>query len=179
MVAVVEVETEAVVTVNVAEVLPAATVTVAGTVALVELEARDTAAPPVAAGPLRVTVPVEDVPPVTLLGLTATLESVGVLIVSVAVLLTPATVPVIVAVVTAETADVETVKVAVVAPAATVTVAGTVALVVLEVRLTTIPLAPAGPLRVTVPVDLAPPVSDVGLSETPESAAAVIVSVAV
>jgi hypothetical protein len=68
-----------VLTVNVMLLAPAATVTLAGTVAaaVVSLE-RETAAPPVGAGPLRVTVPVEDcAPPVTLVGFTVTEERVG------------------------------------------------------------------------------------------------------
>ena len=53
----------------------AATVTLAGTVAAdVLLFERVTTAPPVGAGPLRVTVPVEDVPPITDRGLRPTLE---------------------------------------------------------------------------------------------------------
>jgi hypothetical protein len=49
---------------------PAGTVTLAGTAATpVLLLERETTAPPAGAGPLRVTVPVEDVPPVTLVGL--------------------------------------------------------------------------------------------------------------
>jgi hypothetical protein len=54
--------------VNVAVVAFAPTVTVAGTVALAPSEARLTTRPPVGAGPLRVTVPVEVFPPYTLLG---------------------------------------------------------------------------------------------------------------
>jgi hypothetical protein len=50
-------------------VLPAATVTVEGTVAAGSLLLSATAAPPVGAGPFSVTVPVEPVPPVTLDGL--------------------------------------------------------------------------------------------------------------
>jgi len=38
---------------------------------------RETAAPPLGAGPLRVTVPIEGDPPVTLIGLGAIEESVG------------------------------------------------------------------------------------------------------
>ena len=60
-------------------------------------------------------------------------------------------------VVFADTAEVLTVNVAVVAPAATVTVAGTVAFALLEESVTTSPLGPAGPVRVTVPVTAVPP----------------------
>jgi len=82
MVTGVDVVTVLLLTVNVALVLPAATVTLAGTVATdgLLLE-RETAAPPLRAGPLRVTVPVEvpveEDPPVTLVGLSVTAESVG------------------------------------------------------------------------------------------------------
>jgi len=65
----VDVVTAVVFTVNVALLAPAATVTVAGTVAVdvLPLE-REMTAPPVGAGPLSVTVPVEGDPPVTLVG---------------------------------------------------------------------------------------------------------------
>ena len=67
-----------VLTVKVALLAPAATVTLAGTVAAAALSLiRETAAPPVGAGPLRVTVPVEGDPPVTLIGLSAIAESVA------------------------------------------------------------------------------------------------------
>lgn len=66
-----------VLTVNVMLLAPAATVTLAGTVAATVLSLiRETAAPPVGAGPLRVTVPVEGDPPVTLIGLSTIEESV-------------------------------------------------------------------------------------------------------
>ena len=61
-------DTALVVTVNVPVVLSAATVTFAGTCAAELSLARVTTAPPVAAGALRVTVPVDEVPPSTLLG---------------------------------------------------------------------------------------------------------------
>jgi hypothetical protein len=63
--------TDEVVIVNVAEVAPAATVTLAGTVAEALLLASETTTPPLGAALVRVTVPVDDVPPVTLVGLTA------------------------------------------------------------------------------------------------------------
>lgn len=67
--------TGVVVTENVAVVCPAATVTVDGSCAAGLLLVRLTLAPPVGAAPLRVTVPVEDVPPVTDEGLSETVES--------------------------------------------------------------------------------------------------------
>lgn len=85
----------------------------------------------------------------------------------------------IVAVVTALTGVVLTVNVTEVEPAGTVTEAGTVALVELEDRLTTVPPVPAAPFRVTVPVELVPPVTVVGDSETELRTAGVIVRVVV
>ena len=64
-------------TLNVALVAPAATLTLAGTVAAVELLESVTSAPPLGAAALRLTVPVEAVPPTTLVGLSKTVESVG------------------------------------------------------------------------------------------------------
>jgi hypothetical protein len=75
MVAVVEAVTADVVAVNVALELPALTVTVAGTTALALLLDNATTTPPVGAVPVKVTVPVEEVPPVTLAGLSDTPES--------------------------------------------------------------------------------------------------------
>ena len=69
MVAVAEEVTAFVVTVNVAVVLPAATATVAGTVADVLLLDSATEIPPVGAAALKVTVPVDELPPVTVVGL--------------------------------------------------------------------------------------------------------------
>ena len=76
--------TAAVLTVKLAVVAPAATVTLAGTVAAALLLESVTCAPPEGAGPFRVTVPVEGDPPVTLAGLTETAERVGRLMVNVA-----------------------------------------------------------------------------------------------
>ena len=90
----VETITALVLTVNVALVAPAATVTLAGTVAATVLPLiTETDAPPLGAGPLSVTVPVEGDPPVKLMGLSATAESVAEPVgatLSEAVLVTPA-----------------------------------------------------------------------------------------
>src|SRR5437660_10022805 len=78
MVTGVEPVTALVLTVNVALLAPAATVTLAGTVAVDVLLERVTAAPPVSAGALSVTAPVEDgAPPVTLVAFSVSEESVG------------------------------------------------------------------------------------------------------
>src|SRR5207247_9209412 len=80
MVTEVVVDTGLVLTVKVALVALPGTVTLAGTVAtLVLLLERATTAPPLGAGPLSVTVPVEELPPVTLVGLRLSDESVGAL----------------------------------------------------------------------------------------------------
>ena len=69
MVTVAELPTTFVVTVNVALVAPAATVTLAGTVATpVLLLVSATATPPAGAGPFNVTVPVDGLPPTTVVG---------------------------------------------------------------------------------------------------------------
>ena len=78
MVTEVEAETARVVTVNVALVAPAGTVTLAGTVATaVLLLERETRAPPLGAGPLSWTLPVEGNPPLTLVGFSASEVRVG------------------------------------------------------------------------------------------------------
>ena len=72
MVAEVEVLTAVVVTVNVALELPAATVTLRGTVAAALLLDSDTTMPPVGAAPFSVTVPCDVLPPVTVVGFSVT-----------------------------------------------------------------------------------------------------------
>jgi hypothetical protein len=65
-------------TVNVALAAPAGTVTLAGTVAAdILLLESETVAPPYGAGPLSITVPVDEEPPLTLGGLTVTEDNVG------------------------------------------------------------------------------------------------------
>jgi hypothetical protein len=169
-----------VVTVKVALVLPAATVTLEGTVATdVKLLESVTTAPPAGAGPLRVTVPVDGAGPLTVVGFRVIELSVGAVIVKVAVRATPR-VPVIVTEVLVATALVVTVNVAVVALAATVTLACTCAAPVLLLdRVTTAPPAGAGPFNVTVPVDEVLPITAVGLRLTELAVAAVTVKVAV
>ena len=76
--------TGVVVIVKVADVVPAGTTTVGGAEALVELELNVTEAPPVGAMPLRVIVPVEELPPTTDVGDTERAETVAGVIESVA-----------------------------------------------------------------------------------------------
>jgi hypothetical protein len=79
MVAEVDMSTKEVLTAKVALVLPAGTVTLEGTLAAPLLLESITWAPPAGAGPLSVTVPVEDPkgPPTTLFGLNVSEETVG------------------------------------------------------------------------------------------------------
>src|SRR5216110_3131364 len=78
IVAEVDTRTIDVFTVKVALLLPPGTVTLAGTLAAPLLLERVTCAPPVGAGPLSVTVPVEDcTPPTTLVGFNVSEETVG------------------------------------------------------------------------------------------------------
>ncbi len=177
----VEAVTVFVVTVNVAVVAPAATVTLAGTVAAdVLLLDKVTTVPAEGAGPVKVTVPVEEVPPVTLEGLSASEVRAGRSTVKVAVLVVPLSTAEIVTEVLADTGVVVIVNVAVVAPAATVTLAGNVAAdVLLPDSVTRAPPEGAAPFKVTVPVEDAPPSGLLGLSETEEGVAALTVKVAV
>ena len=79
-----------VVTVKVAVVALAATVTLAGTcAAAVLLLDRVTTAPPAGAGPVSFTVPVEDVPPITETGLKVTELTAAAVTVKLAVLVAP------------------------------------------------------------------------------------------
>ena len=74
----VEAVTARVVTVKAALVTPAGMVTLAGTVAtVVSLLERETRAPPLGAGPLSVTLPVEGDPPLTLVGFSVSEVRVG------------------------------------------------------------------------------------------------------
>jgi hypothetical protein len=173
IVEVVETATAVLVTVKVADVAPDAMVTVAGTVAAALSLDRVTTAPPAGAAPSKVTVPVEDDPPVTLAGLSDMLDRAAGLIVRVAVCESPKS-PVIVTETTAPTALVFTAKLAVVAPAATVTLAATVASALSLDRVTTAPSAGAALLRVTVPVEEDPPVTLAGATETLESTGGLI-----
>lgn len=68
-------------------------------------------------------------------------------------------------------------KVVLVALAATLTLAGTVAALLLLCNETEMPPVGAGPVSVTVPVEELPPTTDVGFMLTPESAGGLTVSV--
>jgi hypothetical protein len=119
--------------------------------------------PPAGAAPLSVTVPVVLFPPSTLAGTIVNDVSVGAVTVRGAETVVPFADADIVTVVCAATGDVVTVKVADVAPDGMTTGPLTEAAALFEDRLTVNPAAGAGALIVTVPVELAPPNTEVGL----------------
>jgi hypothetical protein len=161
-----------VVMVKVADVLPAGTVTEAGTVAAaVLLLWREMLAPPDGAGPVKVTVPVEGLPPVTLVGLIVRdvrlteAGAVGVTV-KVAVCVAPNE-PVMITAVFVLTAVVVIAKLALVFPLVTTTLAGVCPTAVLLLDSVTVaPPIGAGPVRLTVPVAPDPPTTVEGLTET-------------
>src|SRR5215211_2671184 len=158
---------------KVALVVPCATDTPAGTVAAaVWLLDRETAKPPAGAADVSVTLACDEAPPVTLVGLTDTVERAagaeGGATVSVALRVAPPYVPLIVRDVDAVTDAVLTTNVALKAPAGTVTLAGTVAaLVLLLDRVTTAPPEGAALVRLAVPSEVLPPTTLAGLSAIP------------
>jgi hypothetical protein len=112
----------------------------------------DTEIPPLGAAPVNFTVPVEPAPPTTVLGDSDSELNTGAVTVSVADLIDPPLLAVIVPGVADATGIVETLNVAFVAPAGTVTFEGTAAAEeLLEERDTETPPAYAGPVSVTVP----------------------------
>jgi hypothetical protein len=163
--------TAIVVTVKVAVVAPAWTVTLDGTVATFVLLLESwTVTPAEGAALLRVTVPVDWLPPTTVDGFKLKADNAGPgVIVSAAVFVTPLETADIVATVDEETGFVLTLKLAVVAPCGTVTEGGTVADVLLLERVTTT-LAVAAPVSVTVPVEEFPPTTLVGFTDKEDSA---------
>jgi hypothetical protein len=173
------VDTGLVVIGNVTDVLPAGIVTEPGTPAEGELLDRSRANPPLGAGPLIVTVQLDDVPPMTVVGLRLTEVTTGASTVTVAVFVTCPSVAEIVAVTLEATASVFTVKVADVAPAATVTADGTVASGELLDKFIGTPPVGAAETIVTVPVDNVPPVPELGLTETELTGGGYIVSIPV
>lgn len=178
MVGVMVVATGEVWTVNVTEVEAATTVMLAGTTAAALFELKLTFTPPDGAGPSRAIVPVELMPPTSVAGAKLTFDGTGGMTTSVAVTDELPDAAVIVADVTVATADVAIVNVADEEPAATVTVGGVIALALLEVNVTTVPLFGAGAFSVTVPVEDLPPTRLVGETVRPFSPNGSIVSAA-
>jgi len=165
--------------VKVVEVFPAGMVTVLGTDAEPVLLVKASVIPPVGATPLIETVPVGDLPPTTEAGLSVKPVIVGGLIVRVAFLDVPFSVAVRAATVTAGTVVVLTVKVAFELPAAILTVAESVAALLLLARLIVNPPVGAGPERLTVPVEEARPATVVGFKVREVRPGGVTVSVVV
>ncbi len=159
--------TALVVTVNVPAVAPLAMVADVGTVAAALPEVSPTDNPEVGAGELIVIVPVEFVPPTTVVGLSTRELTVGPVTANVAVADVEFAEAVIVAEELVATATVVMVKVPVVAPAGTEAVAGTVAAANVDDREMGSPPVGAALEIVTVPTELAPPRTDVGLRVRP------------
>ena len=161
-----------VVTVKLTELAPAGTKTLAGTFAMEGLLlVRLTATPPTGAGPLRVTVPVEEFPPLTDVGDSVREERLGGLTVIVVVLVTVRYEAEMVAVPAVDIGDELIWNVAEVAPEPTVTLTGTVAAVMLLDSEMVAPPAGAGAVRFTVPTDVWPPTMEVGFAVNEVSAA--------
>ena len=172
------VATATVLTVNVAVVLPDATLTVAGTTADLELLDSFTNMPPEGAGPVSVTEPIDGEPPATGFGLRFTDPTPGGVTVSEAVTMTLPAVAVIVANLCEVTGLVVTVNAASLWPAKTATEPGTDTVELLLPRKTTNPPDGELPLRLTTPVELLPPAKVAGLRLTSARAAGATVSVA-
>jgi hypothetical protein len=170
------------VTVNVPVVAPAAIVTDAGGVAWPFDAVSATTRPPVGAGLEIVSVPVEFVPELTVLGFSARLTKVGAVTVIELVVPRPLAVPETVTVVFEATATVVNAKVAVFDPAGTVTVPVGAAMVdiaaLLGAKETTVPPVGATSLSVTVPVPAVPPTIVAG-SVTLDTIGSTTVNVAV
>ena len=157
IVATVTLATAEVVSVNVAWVAPAATVTVAGGTAHALFDDKLIAAPPAGAGLLSVTVPVDGKPPNSEVGDNVRLCRTADVTERVPFTDVPPIDPVITAETDATTAVVVTVKVTDLAPEGTVTLLGGTADALLDDKATTAPLVGAGPFNVRVPVEVKPP----------------------
>jgi hypothetical protein len=172
-------DTTLVVMVKVAEILNAGMATDGGTCATeVLLLCRVTSTPPAGAALFNATVPVELFPPTTVPGLRVREYKATAFIVRTALRVTPY-VPEITTVVLLDTTLVVMVKVAEALPAGMVTDGSTCATeVLLLCNVTNAPPAGAGPFKVTVPVALFPPVTELGLLVSEDRDGALTVSVA-
>jgi len=159
-----------VLTSNVALEDPAGTVTFAGTATLPLLLESATTIPPLGAGPVNVTVPVDELPLVTLVGFSVREASAVGTTVSVLVWVTPLKEAEMLIEVAVATAEVVTENSALDVPAGTVTDAGTLATarLLLDSK-TAVPPAAAGPLSDTVLAATFPPVTLEGLRLTEDN----------
>lgn len=157
---------------NVPPVDPACTVIDLGTEATAWLLVRFTFKPPAGAGPDRATVPVEVAPPPKLVGFRVSPLRTAGLIVRVAAADDPVIFAMIFATVEAATDRVVIVKVVEVEPAAMETEDGPPQARLDDVRATLMPPLGAADPRLTVPVLVAPPVSELGLNVSEVSFAA-------
>jgi hypothetical protein len=143
--------------------VPAGIVTLVGTCTTLELLSEIfTVNPAEGATPLRLTVAVADSPPRTELGESVTSASVAGVIERVAVFEVVPNLAVILADVLSATPYVENRKLVEDAPAGTVTVNGTTASLLEDVKFTVEPVLCAIPSRVTVPIETSPPTTAVG-----------------
>ena len=168
----VDVVTVPAVAVKVVLMLPAGTVTLAGTVTTAVLALVSvTTVPPVGAAMFKVTVPVDGAPETTVDGFNVTDDTTNSgVTVRVALRLLPKWAAVMLTVVDAVTVKDLIVKVVLVLPAGTVTLTGTVDTEVLPlVSVTTVPPVGAAMFKVTVPVDGAPETTVDGFSVTDDT----------
>ena len=163
---------------KIALVAPGGTTTVFGTTAAKLLLTSLIWSPVDGAALSIVTVPVESLPPVTIVGSRFRPVIVVALTVRLARALDPAILALTRAIVVADTGFVEPVNAAVVAPGARFTEVGPAHADELEERPTTIPWDGAGPLRLTCPFVVWPPISVVGANSNDVSFGASIVKVA-
>jgi hypothetical protein len=163
--------TALVATEKVAVVAPGGTVTLDGTVATFVLLLKSWTGIPVdGAALLRVTVPVDELPPTTVDGFKLNDSNAGAgVTVNAAIFVMPLNAADMLATVGEVTDFVPILKLALVAPCGTVTDGGTVADVLSLERVTT-RLAVAAAVSVTVPVDEFPPTTLVGFTESEDSA---------
>lgn len=159
-----------VLTKNVALEDPAGTVTFAGTAALPLLLESVTTIPPLGAGPVKVTVPVDEVPLVTLAGFRVIAASAAGTTVSELVWVTPLKEAEMLIEVGVATAEVVTENAALDVPGGTVTDGGTLATprLLLDSK-TVVPPTAAGPLSDTVLAAIFPPVTLEGLRLTEDN----------
>jgi hypothetical protein len=164
-------------TVNVAESAPSETVTLEGTVTELTLLLNATLTPPVPAGPLSVTVPVDDPPPGTEVGFRVTPVKARGSMVNEAPIDVVDRLAVIFAVVFVVTDLVAMLKVAEVSPAGTTTLPDTIAALALLASLILSPPVGAAEAIFTVPIEVPPPLTVVGLIEKAVKTGASTVSV--